>query len=146
MKKYTFNIKNNTGNNFRTNTNWSKVLDNYILADVIAKNPYLKTNEERFIDSAFAAIKPFDDDHIIIKNGTKTTFDNEFINAVKFLKSYTPKDKYYELSDGTPIVFFEDEIQIGFDLIPRDEFTDFISTFTPAKKKTIIDIYIKIRH
>lgn len=148
--KYTFNLNNNNKNTFRNNNNWSKILDDIILSDVIKKNPYLKTKEESFIDSAIAAIKPATslfDDHIIINNGTKKESSPEFMDAVKFLSTYNNnKHPYYTLSDGTPIVFFEDEIQIGFDLIPRDEFEGFFYKLPERKKKTIIDIYIKIRH
>lgn len=140
--KYTFKFNNNS-NNFRNNNDWSKILDNIILTDVMKKNPYLKTKEEKFIDAVLKDIAPKNDDRIIIDN---TRSNNDFLKAVQFLKDYTPTKNYYELADGTPVVFFEDEIQIGYDLIPRNEFIDFTSLFTPAKKKTIIDIYIKIRH
>ena len=51
--------------------------------------------------------------------------------------------KMYTLSDGTPIVFYDDEIQIGFDTYKYSDFTDlsFLNGLTDNTKKIIINIY-----
>ena len=141
---YTFGKKNNNhGINFfpsSSKPNYSKILDDIILADVINKNSYLF---DKIIE---------DDLSDIIING-KTKKDIELSKATKFLANYkkTKKiynlpfklNKTYTLSDGTPIIFYDDEIQIGFDYYSYADFSDiaFINALTPKKKKIIIDIY-----
>ena len=51
----------------------------------------------------------------------------------------------YTLSDGTPIIFYDDEIQIGFDTYKYSNFNNisFLNSLTPKTKNTIINIYIK---
>ena len=51
--------------------------------------------------------------------------------------------KMYTLTDGTPIVFYDDEIQIGFDTYRYTDFADFsfLSGLKASTKKTIINIY-----
>ena len=87
---------------------------------------------------------------------TSTTYyatlkdSDEFTKAANFLANYKKNKnkkficgKLYKLNDGTPIVFYEDEIQIGFDFYKYSDFNDsfFIDSLTPSKKKTIITIY-----
>jgi hypothetical protein len=110
-----------------------------------------KTKEDNLIDAMFDKI------------GSSYTFkckslkdDDKFIKACDFLANYG-KDKnsfkipyklntIYRLTDGTPIIFYDDEIQIGTDLYSYSSFndTDFISALAPEKKKIIIDINIKL--
>ena len=143
---YTFGKKNtNNGINFfpaSSKPNYSKILDDIILAGVIKDNSYLfdKTIEDDLSD-------------IIIN--AKTKKDIELSKATKFLANYKKAKKIYNLpfklnttytlSDGTPIIFYDDEIQIGFDYYNYADFSDiaFINTLTPKKKKIIIDIYAK---
>ena len=139
---YTFGKKNNNSYNpFHTSSkpNYSKILDDIIIADVIKKNSYLfnKTNDTAAIDATLLG----------------ASYDSDFDKAVKFLANYKkPKKNYilpfklnkmYTLSDGTPIIFYDDEIQIGFDTYSYADFSDlsFINALTPKKKKIIIDIY-----
>lgn len=142
---YTFGKKNNSINNnfFHTSSkpNYSKILDDIIISDLIDKNSYLfttkKTNDDYLTD--------------IILNA-KTTKDIELEKATKFLANYKKTKNIilpfklntkYTLTDGTPIIFYDDEIQIGFDYYTYADFADlsFINTLTPKKKKIIIDIY-----
>lgn len=150
---YTFGSKNNTSkkNIFSfpkssNKPNYSKILDNLIIADVIDKNDYL------FKSSIAAKAKKAED--AIIFNSLIGNTNSALDNAIKFLanykkykKSYTIPyiyGKMYTLSDGTPIIFYDDEIQIGFDTYKYDDFSDtlFLNCLTPNKKKIIIDIYI----
>ena len=51
--------------------------------------------------------------------------------------------KTYYLMNGTPIIFYDDEIQIGFDLFKYEDFDSdyFIRNLDTSTKKIIIDIY-----
>lgn len=157
MKHYTIKIndnkKNNTGFNFRNIKNASKDLDDLILTNMIKMNPYLKgTKSDPTLDAMFIEASMSKDDHIIISNRDnsyllKDNFDTEFIKAANFLSQYNPTGKrYYTLFDGTPIEFFEDEIQIGYDLIPLYKLSTpkYYNTFTPETKNLIINIFISI--
>lgn len=145
---YTFGKSNNSFNNkfFHTSSkpNYSKIIDDIILADVIDKNKYLfKSSNTDYIDDILLNAKP-----------TKE-IDDELLKATMFLANYKkPKKSYilpfklntlYTLADGTPIIFFDDEIQIGSDSYKYTEFGNlsFINKLTPSKKKIIIDIYTK---
>lgn len=139
MKTYTFTTSNiNNSKNFideiigkSKSTNYSKILDDIIYDNVVKKNSYLFTgmNKSRYIGDV--------------------TYD--FLKAAEFLANYKePKNKLhfiigrtYYLPDNTPIIFYDDEIQIGFDVFKYSDFgsVDFINAITPSAKKTIIDIY-----
>lgn len=146
---YTFGKKNNNNTSKSTifsfpkssyKPNYSSIIDAGIIADVISKNDYLfkaaKKNEDADIFCSLIGKK-------------KSAFDNavDFLaNYKKYKKNYTIPyiyGKMYTLTDGTPIVFYEDEIQIGFDSYKYDDFSNtlFLSSLTPSKKKTIINIY-----
>ena len=145
MKTYTFTTSNiNNSKNFideiigkSKSTNYSKILDDIIYDNVIKKNSYLFTGmkKSRYIGDV----------------------DSDFLKAAEFLANYKePKNKLYNfiigrtyyLSDNTPIIFYDDEIQIGFDVFKYSDFTstDFISAIAPKMKNTIIDIYTNARN
>lgn len=142
-KTYKFYTGNNKNNNIINNgsTNYSSILDDIIVSDVIKKNSYLFNSYNDYLDNLLTS-KPLKDDNL------------EFIKAAKFLANYKknyyklPKKyiygKMYTLSDGTPIVFYDDEIQIGFDTYKYTDFDDtiFINTLKPKTKKIIINIYL----
>lgn len=146
MKKtttFTFNIAGTNSNNtsFLEPTNYSKTLDNIITANIKKANPYLNmySNSDSCAHSTT----------IFINNGC---YCSDFDKAAKFLAEYNKKKdikskfilgKTYTLSDGTPIIFYEDEIQIGFDLYSYSDFanTTFIKNMSSATKNLIINIY-----
>lgn len=153
MKTYTFEInKNNKKNTFpkfftTKSTNYSKILDNIIATNIINTNQYLKDT------TTTAALKeigitPTDVNYNWYYFNNTTNYD-KFIEAAKFLASYKFKSnmpyilnkKYYTI-DGTPIIFYNDEIQIGTDIYEYSDFgnIDFINGLTPKKKKIIINI------
>jgi len=148
----TFNfIKNNSKKDYNfCNTNYSSILDDIIFTDIIDKNDYLfkKKIDDNLIDSLL------EDDPIIL-TGSSLKADNDFIKATNFLANYKKYKKNYKLpyilgkmytlSDGTPIIFYDDEIQIGFDTFKYNKFTDlsFLNSLTTKTKKTIINIYTK---
>lgn len=150
MKKYTFKLNNNNNNpkftttTFRTkSTDYSKILDDLILDDIIEKNSWLDINntEEKFIDNIITES---------YKYTTTPIIDDAFNKAAAFLANYNKstfipykKDKTYELSDGTIITITDDYIHINdrmyfFNLF---ESPSFIATLTPKEKKTICTIY-----
>lgn len=135
MKTYKFNTSTINNNQFFT-TDYSKILNDLIIDDVIKKNEYLFTTPK---STCIASS--------ILKDNT-----SEFIKAAKFLANYKePKKnklnfiigKTYFLVDGTPIIFYDDEIQIGFDLFKYEDFdsSTFIHNLDASTKKTVIDIY-----
>lgn len=153
MKHYTIKFDNN--NNNRSNgsifSNASKNLDNIILSNLKKMNPFMTNidSTDPTLDAMFD--ETFGKDYIIIPNRDysyllKGNFDSEFAKAAKFLANYNPKKIRYTLIDGTPIEFFEDEIQIGFDLIPLYKLSSprYYSTLAPKTKNTIINIFISI--
>ena len=147
----TYDIKfNNTTNNANNGNIYSKMLDDIILDTVIKNNSYLrnakKEKEATLIDAMFAKI-----DNTYINKSLKG--DDLFTKACKILAGYNKKKakgitlgKVYRLADGTAIIFYDDEIQIGTDLYSYTDFNDysFISGLTPEKKKIIIEINIKL--
>lgn len=154
MKTTVFTInKNNNTNNY--GTDYSKALDNLILNSLIKNNSYLfksykKSADDALIDAMFDDI----DTHTI--NYKYLKGDDKFINACNFLANYG-KDKntykipyklgkLYRLTDGTPIIFYDDEVQIGTDIFKYNMFNDFdfISSLKPETKKIIININIKL--
>lgn len=146
MKTYTFNANecNNTNNFinsfFHTTTDYSAILDDIIADDIVKKNSYL-------FDASTS---------VNITNNSNNSFDpKEFAKAVEFLANYNkPKNnkklniiigETYFLMDGTPIIFYDDEIQIGFDTFKYSDFamSSLIENLKPSTKKIIIDIYTK---
>lgn len=141
---YIFGKKNNNNSiPFSTSSkpNYSKILDDIVIADVIKKNSYLFNNNKKNDNEAalFSAL--------LGKKNTKLDNAIDFLaNYKKYKKSYSIPyiyGKMYTLSDGTPIVFYEDEIQIGFDSYKYTDFSDFnfLNSLSTNTKKTIINIY-----
>lgn len=140
MKTYTFNTRDlNNGNNINTflgkslDTDYSKILDDIIADSVKQKNSYL-----------FDTTPVFKTDSLL-KNKPTTDFDKaiDFLSNYKKTKQTFILGKTYHLADGTPIIFYDDEIQIGFYIYKYTDFNaaDFIGSLTPETKKIIIDIY-----
>ena len=153
-KTFNFYSKNNSNNSsiFLGNskpTNYSSILDDIITTDIIKKNSYLfnytKKNDDDLIDALIG------NDPIILTGGTLKASD-DFTKAATFLANYKKYKKTYKLpyiigklytlSDGTPVIFYDDEIQIGFDTFKYSKFADFsfLNGLTTKTKKTIINI------
>lgn len=156
MKTYTFTANNTNSNIFNNGTDYSKILDDLILSSMIKNNEYLfkdskKEAEDKLIDALF------DDLGSTYTFASKSLKDNnKFIKACNFLASYGKDksaytipyklNKLYRLVDGTPIIFYDDEVQIGTDTYKYYMFdnADFISSLKPETKKIIININIKL--
>ena len=148
IKTYKFTTKKNNNTTFIPfNTisyepNYSEIIDNIILADIKKKNSYLFTSDSTtYIPLSSSYLKA----------------DDKFIKAANFLANYKKNKKIYKtipyelgkmytLSDGTPIVFYDDEIQIGFDTFKYSDFSDlsFLNGISDNTKKAIINISINI--
>ena len=148
IKTYKFTTKKNNNttfipfNNISYEPNYSEIIDNIILSDIKKKNSYLFN-----IDNS-------DSTTYIPLSSSYLKADDKFIKAANFLANYKKNKKIYKtipyilgkmytLSDGTPIVFYDDEIQIGFDTYKYSDFSDlsFLNGITDNTKKIIINIY-----
>lgn len=153
---YKFNTKSNKSINNNSifpntkSTDYSEILDNIITADIIKKNSYLFDDT---YDPIIDALNKNTYTSPIILTSSNLKFDDNYIKATKFLANYKKYNKKYNLpyilgkmytlSDGTPIIFYDDEIQIGFDTFKYSNFNDysFLNNLTAKTKKTIINIY-----
>lgn len=144
---FTFGKTNNKKNNSflfnNSSTNYSKIIDNGILADLMKKNSYLfKNYKDDYYDDILLNAKPtYEKNTSDIDKALKL-----LANYKKLKKSYTLPFKLnttYTLTDGTPIIFYDDEIQIGFDVYKYNSFSDisFLNTLNNKTKNIIINIY-----
>lgn len=156
MKKYTFTLGeiNNTINKKNANnsifgnyattiydnpsTDWSKVLDDLINADIAKKNAswlssYATPKTETIKIKINDTYKPISMTNVY-----------EFFNGYKLSSSPYKMDTIYYLADGTPFYFTKDYITIGFNTYYFYEFAkpSFICGLTDSFKKTIATIYI----
>ena len=152
-KTYNFYSKNNSNNSTKSlfldtePTNYSKVIDNIILGDIIKKNSYLFNDDDYTFTSHSTPI---------ILTGSLLKGSDNFTKAANFLANYKKYKKIYKipyelgkmytLSDGTRIVFYDDEIQIGSLFYKYDDFNnfDFLNTISEPTKKIIINITINL--
>ena len=137
------NIKNTNNGNI-----YSQILDDIILSTVKKNNSYLFNTKKKYDDLIDAMFKELDNTYIYKR-------DSLFAEACKILANYGKKKsimkgiklgKIYRLENGLPIIFYNDEIQIGTDIYSYSDFNDynFISSLSPEVKKTIININIKL--
>lgn len=137
------NIKNTNNGNI-----YSKILDDIILSTVKKNNSYLFNTKKKYGDLIDAMFNELDHTYIYKR-------DSLFAEACKILANYGKKKsimkgiklgKIYRLENGLPIIFYNDEIQIGTDIYSYSDFSDydFISSLSPEVKKTIININIKL--
>lgn len=148
MTTYDIKFTNNNIKNTNNGNIYSQILDDIILSTVKKNNSYLfntKKKNDDLIDAMFDEL-----DHTYIYKR-----DSLFAEACKILANYGKKKsimkgiklgKIYRLENGLPIIFYNDEIQIGTDIYSYSDFSDydFISSLSPEIKKTIININIKL--
>lgn len=150
-KTTTFKIgtNNNTKYSFLT-PNYSAILDNIIATNIKETNPYLNGSYKENNEIA-AIIADSKKKHGLNLFGGYLNENDKFLKAANFIANYgktTYKTlpfiygKTYKLIDGTPICFYDDEIQIGMDLYSYDSFsnTAFLKTLSAPTKKIIINI------
>lgn len=143
MKNFTFKTNNNTFS-FPESTNYSKILDDFIANNIKENNKYLT-------DAIIKHDLGINTDNIVTGSSLLKS-NNKFAKAANFLANYAKFNKQsipfkfgkvYKLANGTPIIFYDDEIQIGFDLYSYADFANFnfINLLSENTKKTIIEIY-----
>ena len=143
MTKYTFSLKNN--NNTTTfftpkskSTDYSKMLDDLILSDLINKNPWLKTTKKN--NNSTIILKDID----LYGDSLDKKVCSYFANCKLGNNCPFVKDKIYYLADGTPFYLTDDYITIGFDTYYFYEFgkPTFFYNLSESMKKTICEIYV----
>ena len=137
MKNFTFKTNNNINTfSFPESTNYSKILDDFIANNIKENNKYLT-------DAIIKHDLGINTNTVVIGSSLKAA--NFLANYAKFNKRSIPFKfgKVYKLANGTPIIFYDDEIQIGFDLYSYADFANFnfINLLSEDTKKTIIEIY-----
>ena len=150
MTTYDIKFTNNNIKNTNNGNIYSQILDDIILSTVKKNNSYLfnTKKEDDLIDAMFDELN-----HTYIYKPLKG--DTLFAKACDILANYGKKKntmkgiklgKIYRLENGLPIIFYNDEIQIGTDIYSYSDFSDydFISSLSPEVKKTIININIKL--
>ena len=158
MTKYTFSLKNNPSTFYTPSyesTDYSKILDDLIAADIKDKNPWLydnanttcincpfKNNYTPKIKINFKTNDPLED---IFAWGNKNYSYNNAFTFFANLNNFGPfeKDVKYKLSTGDTITITDDYIHINnqmffFNLMDDD----FFYNLSANMKKTIAIIYI----
>ena len=155
MTKYTFSLKNNNSTFYAPkykSTDYSKVLDDLIAADIKDKNPWLFGNDT-ITTSGNIKIKlnnnKFYDDDLetaFIFGGEKKTIKlNDAYNFLIKLAYDCPfeKNKTYKLSNGDYIEITDDYIHINDKMYFFNLMDDtFFYNLSNKMKKTIATIYV----
>lgn len=149
---YTFDMTFNTKkNNPSNNNNASKALDDLILSNIASMLGREKKETRKELNINFTpkttrrSKKTIDIDITFpLKKTPKKPDAITFAEALMALMDTGKMDTYdFKLSDGTPIKFFYDEIQIGYDLYSIENgLKELSERMSEANKKKIIDIYI----
>lgn len=148
MTTYDIKFTDNNIKNINNGNIYSQILDDIILSTVKKNNSYLFNTKKKDDDLIDAMFKELDHTYIYKR-------DSLFAEACKILANYGKKKsimkdiklgKIYRLENGLPVIFYNDEIQIGTDIYSYSDFNDydFISSLSPEIKKTIININIKL--
>lgn len=154
MKKYTFTIKNNPSTCYTPSyksTDYSKILDDLIAADIAEKNPWLFTCDDCPLNTTTKKIKiniklknndPLED---VFAWGKKTYSYNNAFNFLANLAYDCPfeKDVKYHLSTGDYITITDDYIHINDKVYFFNLMDDaFFYNLGADMKKTIATIYV----
>lgn len=134
MKTYTFNIEKNNNNSSNKSNNTSFI------------NSIVRNNLKKIMPNMFDTTPTRTIDITITKKANKFDYRKyaDFKHAVDHILSlYNDRADFY-LPDGTPVRIFEDEIQVGYELIPFYKIKKDYSNISDTIKKAIIDIYITI--
>ena len=156
MKKYTFNLNNNPSTFYAPNyksTDYSKVLDDLIAADIAEKNPWLygytsTSSNNPKIKITLKNNDSFDTLEEAFIFGNKKKYNITFNDACKFiagLKLNCPfkKNTTYKLSSGDYIEVTDDYIHINDQMYFFNLMDDaFFLNLGEKMKKTIATIYI----
>lgn len=162
MKKYTFTLKNNPSTFYTPSyksTDYSKILDDLINADIAEKNPWLySSGNDDAIYTPSSKIK------ITLNNNTYTSNNllgeihailnkkDEYDSYINYLNNFNifdlgkmyKKKTLYKLGSGIKFMILEDGILINGKMIFFDDLNDnlFFCNLGENMKKTIATIYI----
>ena len=158
MTKYTFSLKNNPNTFYApkyNSTDYSKVLDDLIAADIKEKNPWLYTTNSTYNTNDNTTIKiklngfnkPNDDlETAFLFGGNNKTYT--LTDAFSFLKNLAftcpfKKNTTYKLSNGDYIEITDDYIHINEKMYFFNLMDDaFFYNLSNKMKKTIATIYV----
>ena len=158
---YTIDITTTKKNPSNFNkSNASAYIDNLVLSNLKKTAPYLfgkyaidddylKDGETYVFTKKKSPKKAKTIDITIsgLKSKKAANYDlDSFTKAVLYLLRKDGGDTYdFKLDDGTPVKLFDDELQIGYELLPLTEGTLYLyNALSESRKKNIIDIYINI--
>ena len=157
MTKYTFSINNSKNNNNNNtcpfynkckSTDYSKMLTDFINADIIEKNSWLNINKKTTIPTY--TYTNIDTGNLLSDIHTILDKKEAYEDAYKFFANLNPfgmcpykMNKLYKIGDDIKFMILIDGILINDKMFFYDDFNDFdiISAFTPKMKKTIATIY-----
>ena len=142
---------------FESEKTGTEKLNDLINKSFAKKNPWFgkkepKNDIDALIDSIFNASKPkktitTDTTFILLEEPTNNSFINKTIDElIDEIIGMSSEKKYdFKLNDGTPVKFYDDRIQIGYDVFTFG--CPFYASPEKTKKinKTITDIYISIK-
>jgi hypothetical protein len=159
MKKYTFTIKNNPSTYYTPSyksTDYSKVLDDLINADIKDKNPWLFTTGTTckatcpLNNICTTKINITDSDDIITTACKTLEYEDNLKKAFKFFANYNlggfcpyKMNKLYKINDDIKFMILIDGILINDKMFFFDDFKydSFLNLLTKKEKKTIATIY-----
>lgn len=148
MKKYTFKTIKTKNNDAKSGNNFSEMFDNIILTNMLGQNPYLADLFYKKTEPQSKKNKTIDIDITIEHPYTKNTEYDGIKKCIEFFYANHPSKKGYDfkLPDGTPVKLFSNEIQIGYDLIPLNNFTKKIyDALSEECKKNIVEITVELQ-
>ena len=142
---------------FKSDKTGTEKLNDLINKSFAKKNPWFgkkepKSDIDELIDSLLNASKPkktttTDTTFILLEEPTSNSFINKTIDElIDEIIGMSSEKKYdFKLNDGTPVKFYDDRIQIGYDVFTFG--CPFYASPEKTKKikKTITDIYISIK-
>lgn len=142
---------------FKSEKTGTEKLNDLINKSFAKKNPWFgkkepKSDIDELIDSLLNASKPkktttTDTTFILLEEPTSNSFINKTIDElIDEIIGMSSEKKYdFKLNDGTPVKFYDDRIQIGYDVFTFG--CPFYASPEKTKKikKTITDIYISIK-
>ena len=157
MKKYTFTIKNNPSTYYTPSyksTDYSKVLDDLINADIMEKNSWLNTGATckttcPFTNICTPKITINNNDDIITTACKTLEYEANLKNYYKFFINLAGSNLYkmntlYKFNDDIKFMILIDGILINDKMFFYDDFNNYslLKALSENMKKTIATIYI----
>ena len=163
MTKYTFSLNNNNSTFYTpkyNNTDYSKILDDLINADIKEKNGWLNgytsdgsnnTTIKIKLNNTYIPTYTYNEDDDIITTACKTLeYEDNLKKAFKFFANYNlnscpfKTNTLYKIGDDIKFMILIDGILINDKMFFFDDFNNlsFLNNLSSKMKKTIATIYI----